>query len=68
MGKDNEEAAACKAVSGHRVSHAGLYGEPEHDSGNIYPLIIKLVKVTRPGIEPRTFWTYTKHSNQLSYY
>jgi hypothetical protein len=28
---------------------------------------IKLVKVTRPGIEPRTFWTYTKCSNQLSY-
>jgi hypothetical protein len=30
-------------------------------------LRIKLVKVTRPGIEPRTFWTYTKCSNQLSY-
>jgi hypothetical protein len=28
---------------------------------------IKLVKVTRPGIEPRTFWTYTRCSNQLSY-
>ena len=24
-------------------------------------------KVTRPGIEPRTFWTYTRCSNQLSY-
>jgi hypothetical protein len=28
---------------------------------------IKLVKVTRLGIEPRTFWTYTKCFNQLSY-
>ena len=28
---------------------------------------IKLVKVIRLGIEPRTFWTYTKCSNQLSY-
>jgi hypothetical protein len=29
--------------------------------------LIKLIKVTRSGIEPRTFWTYTKCSNQLSY-
>ena len=28
---------------------------------------VKLVKVTRLGIEPRTFWTYTKCSKPLSY-
>ena len=30
-------------------------------------LVLKYRKVTRPGIEPRTFWTYTRCSNQLSY-
>ena len=30
-------------------------------------LLLKYRKVTRPGIEPRTFWTYTRCSNQLSY-
>ena len=29
--------------------------------------LLKYRKVTRPGIEPRTFWTYTRCSNQLSY-
>ena len=29
--------------------------------------VLKYRKVTRPGIEPRTFWTYTRCSNQLSY-
>ena len=31
------------------------------------PNMLKYRKVTRPGIEPRTFWTYTRYSNQLSY-
>ena len=31
------------------------------------PKVLKYRKVTRPGIEPRTFWTYTRCSNQLSY-
>ena len=31
------------------------------------PQLLKYRKVTRPGIEPRTFWTYTRCSNQLSY-
>ena len=35
--------------------HAGSYA------------VLKYRKVTRPGIEPRTFWTYTRCSNQLSY-
>jgi hypothetical protein len=43
-------------------SSAELYQSIFRDKNNI-----KLVKVTRPGIEPRTFWTYTKCSNQLSY-
>ena len=30
-------------------------------------VVLKYRKVTRPGIEPRTFWTYTRCSNQLSY-
>ena len=30
-------------------------------------ILLKYRKVTRPGIEPRTFWTYTRCSNQLSY-
>ena len=30
-------------------------------------IVLKYRKVTRPGIEPRTFWTYTRCSNQLSY-
>ena len=29
--------------------------------------MLKYRKVTRSGIEPRTFWTYTRCSNQLSY-
>ena len=29
--------------------------------------LLKYRKVTRPGIESRTFWTYTRCSNQLSY-
>ena len=29
--------------------------------------MLKYRKVTTPGIEPRTFWTYTRCSNQLSY-
>ena len=29
--------------------------------------VLKYRKVTRPGIEPKTFWTYTRCSNQLSY-
>ena len=29
--------------------------------------VLKYRKVTRLGIEPRTFWTYTRCSNQLSY-
>ena len=29
--------------------------------------MLKYRKVTRLGIEPRTFWTYTRCSNQLSY-
>ena len=35
MGKDDEEAAACKDALGRRVSHAGSYGEPEHDGRNV---------------------------------
>ena len=34
-GNDDEEAAACKAALSRRASHAGSYGEPEHDSGNV---------------------------------
>ena len=30
-------------------------------------MVLKYRKVTRLGIEPRTFWTYTRCSNQLSY-
>ena len=30
-------------------------------------ILLKYRKVTRLGIEPRTFWTYTRCSNQLSY-
>ena len=38
-------------------------------SGQGIPIIwlLKYKKVTRLGIEPRTFWTYTRCSNQLSY-
>ena len=28
---------------------------------------VKTEKMTRLGIEPRPFWTYTSSSNQLSY-
>jgi hypothetical protein len=61
---------------GSRVQHAGSVLRPRSRamSGSSIELwllfrgvIIKLVKVTRPGIEPRTFWTYTKCFNQLSY-
>ena len=34
---------------------------------HIFSLLLKYRKVTRPGIEPRIFWTYTRCSNQLSY-
>ena len=30
-------------------------------------ILLKYRKVTKPRIEPRTFWTYTRCSNQLSY-
>ena len=33
-----------------------------------YPtIVLKQKRMTRQGIEPRTFWTYTRCSNQLSY-
>ena len=38
-----------------------------HIDGIISGKMLKYRKVTRPGIEPRTFWTYTRCSNQLSY-
>jgi hypothetical protein len=40
---------------------------PTGKGGGSVKTSIKLVKVTRLRIEPRTFWTYTKCSNQLSY-
>ena len=39
---------------------------PIEDTYRPTPLL-KYRKVTRPGVEPRTFWTYTRCSNQLSY-
>jgi hypothetical protein len=33
----------------------------------LFHILLKYRKVARPGIEPRTFWTYTRCSNQLSY-
>ena len=45
----------------HYTDSHEIHGTPR---GNT---VLKYRKVTRPGIEPRTFWTYTRCSNQLSY-
>ena len=37
------------------------------DEASLTCMMLKYRKVTRPGIEPRTFWTYTRCSNQLNY-
>ena len=47
MGKDDEEAAACKAALGRGVSRAGSYGEPEHDGGNVDVLMYAHSEVRR---------------------
>jgi hypothetical protein len=66
--EEEEQVAAAQAAeleSGWEPRREGDATIPGQDGQAEEP--IKLVKVTRPGIEPRTFWTYTRCSNQLSY-
>ena len=39
----------------------------KEEMNRVLKYLLKYRKVTRAGIEPRTFWTYTRCSNQLSY-
>ena len=62
-------ANTTTALPAMEVDHKGksYLKKPEPFNGNRRKVVLKYRKVTRPGIEPRTFWTYTRCSNQLSY-
>ena len=59
-----------KIRSRERKNFAGKHfveNNNDEESSYLMENVLKYRKVTRPGIEPKIFWTYTKCFNQLSY-